>query len=240
MIDAMVFVVDDDASVRQSLELLFQNAGYQVETYANARDFLARARYQGTACLVMDVCMPGLNGLDAQRRLAVEDYRLPIIFISGQSDIPISVRAMKEGAVDFLPKPVDPDDLLQVVAQALARGRQSLIQQAETAAIKKRLSQLTPREWDVFRHLLTGQLNKQIAADLSISETTVKIHRRRVLHKMQVQSVVELSHLVEQADGVSIPGNLPRNHGRTARLPLPGVPLNRRPATPAARNTKVV
>ncbi len=202
--EGMVFIVDDDAAVRQCIENLLRYAGYQVQAFASAQDFLRHDAYEGPACLVLDVCLPGLNGLELQRRLAQGDYPLPIIFISGQSDIPTSVKAMKAGAVDFLPKPVEPDNLLSVVRQAMARCRQALLQHAKTMAVKERLNRLTTREREVFEHLLTGQLNKQIAADLNISETTVKIHRRRVLQKMEVQSLVELSQLVEQASDLAV------------------------------------
>lgn len=198
--DPRIFVVDDDASVREYLDQLLSAAGYRVETFALARDFLDRERYDGPACLVLDVELPDLNGLELQHMLAASDYWVPIVFITGHGDIPMSVRAMKAGAVDFLSKPFDRKALLLAVEQALEHSRMALRQTGEAALARKLLEKLTPREKETLRHLLTGQLNKQIAADLGISETTVKIHRSRVMHKMRVQSVTDLVRLVEKAD----------------------------------------
>lgn len=194
-----VFVVDDDASVRRSLGRLLKSAGHPVEIFASADEFLQRQHYDGVGCLVLDVQMPGLNGIELQRTLAQKDYCLPIIFITGHGDIPMSVRAMKSGAVDFLPKPFNDDVLLKAIDQALARCSQERDTRAEVADIRNRLATLTPREHEVLEHVVTGKLNKQIAADLGAAEKTIKVHRGRVMQKMKVQSVAELVHIAEKA-----------------------------------------
>lgn len=195
----IIFVVDDDASVRKSLSRLLKSAGHAVEAFASASEFLQREHYEGVGCLVLDVQMPGLNGIELQRALMQKDYFLPIIFITGHGDIPMGVRAMKSGAVDFLPKPFNDDVLLKAVDQALARCRQERITRAEVADIRSRLATLTPREHEVLQHVVTGKLNKQIAADLGAAEKTIKVHRGRVMQKMKVQSVAELVRIAEKA-----------------------------------------
>lgn len=197
--DPRIFVVDDDDALRECLDQVLSAAGYRVETFALARDFLARERHDGPACLVLDVYLPDLDGLELQQILAASDYWLPIVFLTGRGDIPMSVRAMKAGAVDFLSKPFDRNMLIPAIEQALEYSRLALRQAEESALAKQLLEKLTPREKETLRHLLTGQLNKQIAADLGISETTVKIHRSRVMHKMHVHSVTDLVRLVEKA-----------------------------------------
>jgi FixJ family two-component response regulator len=198
-IDHLVFVVDDDASIRKSLGRLLASAGHPVEAFASATEFLQREHYEGVGCLVLDIQMPGLNGIELQKALAEKDYCLPIIFITGHGDIPMSVRAMKSGAVDFLPKPFSADVLLKAIEQALARCRQERETRSELAEIKSRLATLTPREREVLEHVVTGKLNKQIAADLGAAEKTIKVHRGRVMQKMKVQSVAELVHVAEKA-----------------------------------------
>jgi len=187
-----VFVVDDDASLRGALARLLHSAGYQTETFASAEGFLAQSRFDAPGCILLDVRMPGLNGLELQQALAAADRQLPIVFITGHGDVPTSVRAMKAGAEDFLPKPFDDEELLKAVAQALNKSQREQNERTEVAEIRKRLSSLTPREREVLCHVVAGQLNKQIAADLSIAEKTIKVHRARVMEKMGASSLAGL------------------------------------------------
>ena len=207
----IVFVVDDDASVRKSLGRLLKAAGHPVEAFASASEFLQREYYAGVGCLVLDVQMPGLNGLALQKALAEKDYYLPIVFITGHGDIPMSVRAMKAGAVDFIPKPFRADVLLEAIDQALAKCRQEREDRAEVTDIRSRLAALTPREHEVLCHVIRGQPNKQIASDLGAAEKTIKVHRGRVMQKMKVQSVAELVHIAEKA---GIEGRGTRGEGK--------------------------
>ena len=205
-----VFVIDDDASVRRSLGRLLRSAGHRAELFASADDFLRREPYEGVGCLVLDVRLPGLNGLELQARLADRDEVMPVIFITGHGDIPTSVHAMKAGAADFLPKPVDDRALLEAIEQALANCRRGMRTRAEVAEIRSRFAALTPREREVLFEMLTGKLNKQIAADLGAAEKTIKVHRGRVMTKMGIRSVAELVRLAVRAgianlDGSSIP-----------------------------------
>jgi FixJ family two-component response regulator len=191
-----VFVVDDDASIRKALMRLIKSAGYDVITFASAREFLDRARPKaGPGCLVLDVRMPGLSGLDLQRELLAADEMMPIIFISGHGDIPMSVKAMKAGAVDFLPKPFKDTVLLHAIEQALARAVHDRTEQTELAAVQRRLEKLTPREREVMALVVSGMLNKQIAFELGTVEKTIKVHRARVMEKMQVESFADLVRL---------------------------------------------
>ena len=199
-----VFVVDDELSVRKSLSRLLKAAGFHVETFATAGEFLRQETSQRVGCLVLDVQMPELNGLELQQVLAATDRCLPIIFITGHGDIPTSVRAMKAGAADFLAKPFHEKDLLEAIERAHERSRQELQDKAEADEVKLRLATLTSREHEVLLQVLTGQLNKQIAAALGASEKTIKVHRGRVMHKMQVQSVADLVRLCEKA-GIRVP-----------------------------------
>jgi FixJ family two-component response regulator len=196
-----VFVVDDDPAVRKALTRLIKSAGYTVQAFASAREFLGywRVSDDGPACLVLDVRMPKFSGLDLQRELQTSNTPLPIIFITGHGDIPMSVKAMKKGAVDFLPKPVQDKDLLPAIEQALARARQAWDERQELADIKRRLDALTPREREVMALVVRGLLNKQIAFELGTVEKTVKVHRARVMEKMEVQSLAELVRLAERA-----------------------------------------
>ncbi|MGA8477581.1 MAG: response regulator transcription factor [Chthoniobacterales bacterium] len=187
-----VFVVDDDASLRGALARLLHSAGYQTETFASAEGFLAQSRFDAPGCILLDVRMPGLNGLELQQALAAADRQLPIVFITGHGDVPMSVRAMKAGAEDFLPKPFDDEELLKAVAQALNKSQREQNERTEVAEIRKRLSSLTPREREVLCHVVAGRLNKQIAADLSIAEKTIKVHRARVMEKMGASSLAGL------------------------------------------------
>lgn len=189
----MVFVVDDDASVRRSLARLLKSAGYEVESFPSAVAFLASGRHQQCpACLVLDFRMPGLTGLELQQRLATLQSPLAIVFITGHGDVPTSVRAMKSGAVDFLPKPFEDTELLAAVARAVERTRETWKTTAELTAIRHRYATLTAREQEVMAQIVTGKLNKQVAEALGTVEKTIKVHRARVFEKMQVQSLAEL------------------------------------------------
>jgi FixJ family two-component response regulator len=198
-IEPTVFVVDDEPSVRKSLGRLLKAAGYRVEAFASAQEFLQRDRADGIGCLLLDVMMPDLNGLELQQVLAASRQNLPIIFITGHGDVPTSVRAMKAGATDFLSKPYDAKDLLAAITLALDKARSQSQTRAEADEVESRLATLTPREHEVMLQVLQGRLNKQIAAALGASEKTIKVHRGRVMHKMQVQSVADLVRLCEIA-----------------------------------------
>jgi FixJ family two-component response regulator len=200
----MIFVVDDDPSVRTSLGRLLEAAGYVVETFASAREFLARAPGAGPCCLVLDVRMPGLTGLELQEALAATGRRMSIVFISGHSDVPMSVRAMKAGAIDFLAKPFDVEELLTAIQRAVAKAVQALAEEARVTEIRQCVGMLTPRETEVFALVVTGMLNKQIAAQLGVGEKMVKVHRARVMAKMQAGSVAELVRLADRV-GVIVP-----------------------------------
>jgi FixJ family two-component response regulator len=199
-----VFVVDDDPSVRKSLTRLLASAGYTVEAFASAREFLAREPYAGPCCLVLDVRMPGLTGLALQEALAAVGRRLSIVFVTGHVDVPMSVKAMKGGAVDLLTKPVDDKDLLKAIQHAVAKDVQDLGRETEVTEIQKRVTMMTPRETEVFALVVTGMLNKQIASALRIGEKTVKVHRTRVMEKMRAGSVAELVRLADRV-GVIVP-----------------------------------
>ena len=196
---ATVFVVDDDASMRTALSRLLRSAGYQCEAFESAEAFLRRERHPGVGCLVLDLHMPQVSGLELQERLGRLGYHLPIIFLTGHGDIPHTVQAVKHGAVNFLTKPVDEEALLASIEEALARGRQLLAAAHEKTAILQRTETLSPREFEVMQGVIAGALNKQIAARLGIAEKTVKIHRGQVMEKMGVQSVAELVRLCESA-----------------------------------------
>jgi len=200
---ALVFVVDDDASVRKSLARLVKAAGYEAETFASVRDFLARRPFDGPCCLVLDVRMPGLTGLDLQEALRAAGQRLSIVFITGYRDVPVSVKAMKGGAVDFLTKPVDEGTLLGAIQQAVARTLADRRQQARVTEIRNRITTLTPREAAVFALVVTGMLNKQIGSELGIAEKTVKVHRARVMEKMRAGSLAELVRLAGEGSVIA-------------------------------------
>ena len=188
----VVFVVDDDISVRESLELLLRHEGYTVETFTSAQDFLARPRIFAPSCLVLDVSLPGLNGLELQKRVALERHDLPIIFITGHGDIPMTVQAMKAGAVEFLTKPLSDDALLNAIRNAIERSRVLLGRDAEIRELKARFARLTSREREVMLLVVAGLPNKQVGSDLGISEITVKAHRGSVMRKMKAGSLPEL------------------------------------------------
>jgi FixJ family two-component response regulator len=187
----IVFVVDDDISVRESLELLIRDAGWRPETFASASDFLAGSRATVPSCLVLDVTLPGLNGLELQQQLAART-EMPIIFITGHGDVPTSVRAMKAGAIEFLTKPFDDEVLLDVIKSALERSRTALEQDSEMRVLRSRYASLTPREREVMTLVVSGLLNKQVGGELNISEVTTKAHRGQVMRKMQADSLPDL------------------------------------------------
>jgi len=200
--DAMIFVVDDDASMREALQRLLRSVGLQVTTFASAREFLDHRGADVPGCLVLDVRLPGLSGLDLQHELAAAQMDLPIIFITGYGDIPMTVQAMKAGAVEFLIKPFRDQDLLDAIQQALERDRVARAQRTEMAELRERFDALTPRERDVFGLVVTGLQNKQVAAALGTSAITIKRHRAQVMHKMRVTSLAEL---VRIADHLGLP-----------------------------------
>jgi len=191
----VVFVVDDDASVRKSLARLVKTAGYEAEAFTSVRDFLARPPYDGPCCLVLDVRMPGLTGLDLQEALRATGQRLSSVFITGHGDVRASVKAMKGGAVDFLTKPLDEGTLLAAIQQAVARTLEERREQARVTEVRSHITTLTPREAEVFALVVTGMLNKQIGYELGIAEKTVKVHRARVMEKMRAGSLAELVRL---------------------------------------------
>jgi FixJ family two-component response regulator len=193
-----VFVVDDDASIRRALGRLLRSAGYQSESFASA-EFLHRTEFESPGCILLDIQLPGLSGFKVQEMLAAAARHLAIVFITGYADVPTSVRAMKAGAVDFLPKPFTDEDLLQAVAEALHKSRREQIKQTEVAKVRARLSTLTAREREVLHHVIAGKLNKQAAADLGIVEKTIKVHRSRVMEKMGTRSVAELVMMVARS-----------------------------------------
>ena len=195
---AVVFVVDDDASVREALQRLVRSAGLRVEAFASAEEFLNRPRPDVPSCLVLDVRLPDLSGLDLQRRMVDANNEMPIVFITGHGDIPTTVRAMKAGAVEFLTKPLVEGDVLESIRQAIARDRAGRAQHAETADVRARFASLTPREEEVMAWVVSGLLNKQIAGELGISEETVKVHRGHMMRKMGVDSVAELVRMSER------------------------------------------
>src|SRR5947209_2363044 len=194
MTDAIptVFVVDDDVSVRESLELLIGCAGWQAETFASAQEFLSRPRVLAPSCLVLDVNLPDLNGLDLQKRVAVDRMDMPIIFITGYGDVPMTVQAMKAGAVEFLTKPFGDDVLLSAIRHAIERSRIALAHEAEIRALRDRHASLSRREREVMALVVSGLLNKQVGGELGISEITVKSHRGKVMRKMKAASLADL------------------------------------------------
>jgi FixJ family two-component response regulator len=194
----VVYVVDDDPSIRDALDSLIRSVGFRAQTFASAQDFLKSARPDAPGCLVLDVRLPGLSGLDLQRELARVDIRIPIIFITGHGDIPMSVSAMKAGAVEFLTKPFRDQDLLDAIQAAVERDRASQEGRAELAELRSRYRSLTPREREVMQHVVSGLLNKQIAGELGTSEVTVKLHRGQAMQKMRAASLADLVRMAQK------------------------------------------
>jgi FixJ family two-component response regulator len=187
-----VFVVDDDVSVREALESSIRSAGWQVEAFESARDFLSWPRAISPSCLVLDVSLPDLNGLDLQQALRAEQAHLPIIFISGQGDVPMSVRAMKAGAVEFLTKPCNDEALYEAIREALEQSKAAIAGESEIRGLRDRYASLTPRQCEVLTLVVSGLSNKQVGSELGITEITVKVHRGQVMRKMQADSLVDL------------------------------------------------
>ena len=194
----IVFVVDDDPSVRTSTARLVRSAGFNVDTFGSAKEFLASSRPDGPACLVLDVGLPDLSGLDLQRQLTTAGFTVPIIFITGHGDIPMTVRAMKAGAVEFLTKPFSKKALLDAIRAAIERDRAMHRERSETGALVQRYEQLTPREREVMALVVAGLLNKQIAGELAASERTIKFHRAHIMEKMEAASLAELVRMAGQ------------------------------------------
>lgn len=202
----VVGIIDDDAGMVRALCRLLQTAGFRCEPFSSAGEFLGAARARRVDCLVLDVCMPGVSGLELQDRLNENHAALPVIFLTGQGDIPMTVRAMRAGAVNFLTKPVEDEKLIAAVRTALAQASRRRVREKALADQRARLDTLTPREHQVLRHVISGQLNKQIAADLGISEQTVKVHRMRITEKMNIFSVADLVRTAERLGVTPPPG----------------------------------
>jgi RNA polymerase sigma factor (sigma-70 family) len=193
-----IFIVDDDPSVRESTKLMLESVGFNVKTFLSAQDFLKAKAGEGLGCLILDVRMPGISGLELQEKLISAKTALPVIFITGHGTVPMSVRAMKAGAVDFLQKPFEEQDLLDAIHRAIARQKEKKSKQEEADKLQQRLKALTPREYEVFSLLVTGMANKEIAYDLGTSERTVKAHRARIMEKMNARSLADLVRFSEK------------------------------------------
>ena len=210
--DAIIATVDDDASVREGLQSLIRSAGWRVEVFVSAQEFLARVGAEAPSCVILDLQLPGLSGLDLQNRMAKGGLEIPIVFLTGHGDIPASVQAMKAGAVEFLTKPLDEQKLLEAIQEAIERDRRIRQQRAETREVRGRYESLTAREQQVMQEVVAGRLNKQIAAELKITEFTVKIHRGHVMRKMRADS---LPDLVRMAESLGIRSRKQKNSWRS-------------------------
>jgi FixJ family two-component response regulator len=193
----VIAIVDDDPSVRKSLERLIRSVGWKAETFASAQEFLARPGTEAPSCLVLDLQLPGLSGLDLQKQMAEVELKIPIVFLTGHGNIPASVQAMKAGAIEFLTKPVDEQDLLKAIHEAIERDRRTRQEHAEMHELQRRYESLTSREQEVMQQVISGLLNKQIAADLKITEFTVKFHRAHIMRKMRADSLADLVRMAE-------------------------------------------
>jgi FixJ family two-component response regulator len=213
--NAVIAIVDDDPSVREGLESLIRSAGWRVETFASAQEFLARPRADEPCCLILDLQLPGLSGLDLQKRMAEVELEIPIVFLTGHGDIPASVQAMKAGAVEFLTKPFDEEELLQAIREALERDGRDRQRRAEISELRGRYELLTAREQEVMQQVVAGLLNKQVAGELNITEFTVKVHRGQVMRKMGADS---LADLVRMAEKLGIRSRKDANGGQGSRL----------------------
>jgi FixJ family two-component response regulator len=202
-----VFVVDDDISVRESLELLIRDEGWQPETFGSAQEFLDHPRVAVPSCLLLDISLPGINGLELQRHIAMDRNDMPIIFITGNGDVPKTVQAMKAGAVEFLTKPFSDEVLLSAIRQALERSRVVLSREADMQALRERHASLTPRERQVMALVVSGLLNKQVGGELGISEITVKAHRGKVMEKMKASSLADLVKMASRLSAASAAGS---------------------------------
>ena len=202
--EAIVAIVDDDPSVQRALQRLIRSAGWKATTFASAQEFLARPRTESPNCVLLDLQMPGLSGLDLQKRMAEVGLEIPIVFLTGHGDIPASVRAMKAGAVQFLTKPVDEEALLQAIEEAVERDRRTRQQHVDMSELRGRYESLSAREQEVMQQVISGMLNKQIAAELKITEDTVKFHRGHIMQKMRADSFADL---VRMAENLAIPSD---------------------------------
>jgi len=207
---AVIAIVDDDPSVRRGLERLIRSAGWSAEIFTSAQEFLDRPRTDAPGCLVLDLQLPGLSGLDLQKRMAEAGLEIPIVFLTGHGNIPASVQAMKAGAIEFLTKPVDEQDLLRAIQEAVERDRHTRQHHADMRELRERYDSLTPREREIMRHVISGLLNKQVAGELKITEDTVKFHRGHMMRKMRADS---LADLVRMAESLGIRSN--QRSGRT-------------------------
>jgi RNA polymerase sigma factor (sigma-70 family) len=202
MMQPTIFVIDDDPSISKGISRLVRSAGFNVEMYTSARDFLDSGKTDGPGCIILDVRMPEMTGPELQEKLSKTEYSMPIIFLSAHGDVPITAQAMKKGAVDFLTKPVDRDDLLEAIRISLAKDAEKEVERIENNSLREYFKRLTPREHEIMTYVITGMLNKQIAFELNISEETVKVHRGRVMQKLEIVSVAELVRLCEKG-GIS-------------------------------------
>ena len=204
--DAIIAIVDDDPSVRKGLQRLIRSAGWAAESFASAQEFLDRPRTNAPSCVVLDLQLPGLSGLDLQKQMTEAGLEIPIVFLTGHGNIPLTVQAMKAGAVEFLTKPVDEQDLLKAIQEAVERDRRTRQQQAELGDLRDRYQSLTVREQEVMRQVISGLLNKQIAGELKITEDTVKFHRGHIMRKMRADSLADLVRMGENLGIRSRPG----------------------------------
>lgn len=198
--EAVIAIVDDDPSVRRGLQRLIRSAGWKVETFGSAQEFLARPRAESPSCVVLDLQLPDLSGLDLQKRMAEVELKIPVVFLTGHGNIPASVQAMKAGAVQFLTKPVDENELLQAIQEAVERDRHARKQHVQMSGLRDRYESLTAREQEVMQQVISGMLNKQIAAELDITEDTVKFHRGHIMRKMRADSLADLVRMAGALD----------------------------------------